>query len=258
MTQAVYECTLLHGTGKQGIIKKDADGYYLNIIAGAFNIHNTQGDFYSDKNIDRLFSDDQPMMKYLKDGQLCGEWGHPVREKGMTDHQWLARIYEIREACHAFHVRSVRLDANVLKDPQTGAPAIACLIDIRPYGPYKESLQDAMDNKHHNLAFSVRNFSNDTVVNGKWVKHVTKMICWDAVTRPGVPGSFKYNSPTMEGDRMSRTVITPRMIDQLLDQRRSSETNFESDRILVQDLNHLKKDLFQLEPEVKAIHSLRW
>lgn len=258
MAHAVYECTLLHGTGKQGILKKDADGYYLNIIAGAFNIHNTMGEFYSDKNIDRLFSNDQPMMKYLNDGQLCGEWGHPKREPNMTPQQWLERIHEIRESCHAFHVRSVKLDANVLKDPTTGAPAIACLIDIRPYGPYKESLQDAMENKHHNLSFSVRNFSNDVVVGGKWVKHVTKMICWDAVTRPGVPGSFKYNSPTLEGDRASRMTITPRLIEETIAQRQQSAANFEHDRILVQDLSQLKQDLFQLGQDVKTVRSLKW
>jgi hypothetical protein len=197
-----FENTALQARGKQGKIKKAPSGYYENVIVGGWGIHNGAGQYYSTMGVKDWFCARSPFMQYVRDGYLKGENGHPRREPGMNDTDWLRRVRTVVEDNVACHYKKIELVDNLVIDPKTGKKALGVVVDVCPSGPGGDAFERSMDNPHENVAFSVRTITNDSIRPSEWIKYLKHLTTWDVVTIPGIHDANKYDSPSMEAAQL--------------------------------------------------------
>lgn len=193
-----FGCTALVGTNKQGVLKPDEDGYY-DICVGGLNVFNSIGDFYAFEGAQELFQQSSQFMRRVKRGVLAGEMGHPTKDVGMKDHEFMARVLTIRENNVCCHHREIYLDFDNVRDEQ-GNKVIAIRSKLKPAGPHGEALRASLENPHENVCFSIRALTNDTPDRMRgFTKRVLKtIVTWDRVTEPGLALAEKYKSPALE------------------------------------------------------------
>ena len=205
MSALKFECNLLNGTTKAGIIKPDADGYY-DLIIGALNFDNSYGAQYCAESAKLLFRAGTSLMRRLSSAYLSSEYGHPKREPGMTDDDYLARIMRIEETRECAHIKDVTIDMDCIKDA-SGRRVIAFRAKVRPSGPYGPALKDKLENPKENVAFSIRSITDDEYRRGKLIKHLREIITWDYVREPGISIANKYQSPSLESMTLPVAVV---------------------------------------------------
>ena len=116
----------------------------------------------------------------LRDGNLCGEYGHPVIEK-KEDMPRLLRIDE--------HYKSHYFGGIWTDDPITvnGQEAIPIRALVKPTGPYADTLERELRDPYHNTAFSIRTLClpMDGPNPEYSYRKVQLVITFDAVHAPG-------------------------------------------------------------------------
>lgn len=196
MEQVCYNCTALAGTNKAGILTPDANGYF-DVILGAFDFPNSAGSVYPSAPALKLMEASGSLMRRINTGQCRGEYGHPKKEAGMTNAQFINRILTIEETRIACVFKDVRIDKDSIKDDR-GRPVIAVRGKVKPCGPYGEYLLAQLQNPDENVAFSVRSLTRDQRVAGILQKVMRTLVTWDYVNEPGIAIATKYNSPSLE------------------------------------------------------------
>ncbi len=191
-----FGCTALMGTNKVGTLKPNDKGYY-RMVLGAFNAFNSADQFYPVEPALELFAPDSALMRRIKNGALRGEFGHPRKEPGMTDRDFLMRIADIQEKNVSHHIASVEMLPSGMRDEQ-GRPVIGCVGDIMPNGPYGSYVQASLDNPQENVCFSIRSVTNDRFINGRYMKFLRAIYTWDYVNEPGKNVAKKWHSPALE------------------------------------------------------------
>ena len=222
MAQLTFNNTALLGTNKVGDLKSDADGYYY-VCLGALEYPNSYGATYDVNPAKELLSSTSPFMRQIKKGQLWGEYGHPEKD-GMTNEQYLQRIYTVREKFQSHHIREVIIDENATD--VNGRKFIGIYGWVKPSGPYSKYLAEQLKDKNQCVSFSIRSLTNDKMVNGKLTKALVTIITWDYVGEPGLDVATKWNSPSLE-ERTTFTVSTGEL-KSLLAQQRASGHGMES------------------------------
>lgn len=225
-------CTMLRGTNKKGKITPDAAGYYT-VVLGAYNAYNTMGMFYDLQSAVPFFQEGSPLMRMLGKGVLRGEYKHPEPDNSIADanHRekvYIDRICKIDSDRVAFHIRNLKLEDGH-KDEQ-GRPIVLVIGEVRPSGPFKDILKDALENEHENVYFSVRSMTMDDMIRG--VKYTRKIVTWDFVNEGGIYSANKYNAPGLES--FGDIDITPSVLWELADEQshqramgmESSETDY--------------------------------
>jgi len=208
--KAVYQCTALVGTNKTGNLKPDEDGYYT-LVVGGLNAFNSSGAFYPLGPAKSLFESSSAFMRRVKGGNCKGETGHPKPAPGQSSREFLQRVLQIEETRVCCHFRKIWLEDEGVKDAE-GRPIIAIVAEIKPSGPMGPALKEALDNPHENVCFSIRSLTQDRVVPAGYLeKNLKQIICFDWVTEPGLSGSTKYNSPSLES--FDETVVSPEHLD---------------------------------------------
>jgi hypothetical protein len=210
--QIRFSCESLVGTNRVGLLKQTDNGYYPMVV-GALNVFNSGGSYYVYEQAKQLFEESSSLMRRVKRGVLKGEYGHPVRQPGMTPEDFMYRAMDILPKNVCCHHRSISLDFESVKD-EKGNPVIAIISEVQPSGPMGDYLKASLDNKDENVCFSIRAFSDDRMVAGKNVKTLRNVITFDYVIEPGIEHAEKYKSPTLE----SRTemVINKTMLEKAL------------------------------------------
>ena len=192
--------------GGDGSLKKNEFGYY-RVPLGALNSINSAGEYYVEKGSADLFSQSGQLQRQIKSGVLKGENGHPKKQVGMTDKQYLLRCSRIEEQCVACHISEVELDYEYAKKynipplsgltpkqkQQTGpiVPMFGLVCGSGPYGP---SLEKSLENPKENVCFSIRSFTVDYYVDGKTFRVLDEIITWDPVTEPGISTATKWDT----------------------------------------------------------------
>lgn len=235
-------CTMLAGTNKQGILKPTADGYYT-LCVGSYGTKNSAGMFYDEHSGAAMFHPDSPLMRRLKKGVLFAEFKHPepyqdllIQGKAvrapMSDAQYLMRIRQIDDNRVCAHIRSLTLIDGV---NETGQQVKFVIAEVKPYGPFKQVLQDSLDNPSINTYFSVRSITQDDM--GRGIKYTREISTWDFVGEGGIFTANKYNSPALESFEESERIITPDVLWQIQDaaQKRAG-IGMEADSMDVTDL----------------------
>lgn len=196
MAKAVYRCTALAGVNKEGVVKADPDGYY-DVILGAFDYYNTNGAFYAFGPAKKLLEESGILMRRIRKGVLHGERGHPKREAGMSDEDFIRRALAIDETNISHHIKEVEVDDQNVVD-KSGKKIIAIRGRIKPFGPGGDDLASSLENPHQNTCFSIRSFTEDIRNGLQHIKNVVEIITWDWVVEPGIAIANKYDFPSME------------------------------------------------------------
>lgn len=191
-----FSATALAGTGKQGILPPDADGYYETVLGG-LNVFNSVGEFYTAEGVKELFADSGLLQKRIQKGRLRSELGHPKKLPGESDQAFINRIFLINEDRVCAHIREVYLDADRVKG-ENGQSVIAIIGKVKPAGPFADVMQKSFENKHENTAFSIRAFTDDQRIRGIMHRYLKTIVTWDFVSDPGISIAGKWNSPALE------------------------------------------------------------
>lgn len=203
--------------GKQGILKPDGEGYFEMPI-GAFNCLNSAGEFYTRENISELFNSSSELTRKLENGKLFGEWGHPEMLPGESAGEFMNRACRVNDKDTCVFFKDIWISDQVTPDMQRyGVPsdALITMARLKPMGAKWEALQRSLEDPNVNTTFSGRFLTRDRIYRGKVHVIVEKVITWDAVTEQGIPAAEKYLAPRMESHK---TVITPKMVEQMKDQ----------------------------------------
>lgn len=191
-----FTCTALSGTGKEGILKPDANGYYKMAIGG-LNIINSAGMYYEYEGAKELFEQSSQLMRRVKRGALRSELGHPQRRPGESMDDFVNRYITINEANTCAHIAEISLNFKDYKD-RNGKPIIAIIGDVCPSGPHGEQLRKSFDNPKENVCFSIRAFTYDYPVRGVMHRILKNVITFDNVVEPGLWLANKFDSPALE------------------------------------------------------------
>ena len=192
-----YGCTALIGTNKVGKLQPDENDWYPMVL-GALEYENSVGDIYTLSSAQEFFKEGSSLIRRIQNGQLRAEYGHPKKEPGMTDRQYLERILTIEETRVCAHIKEVFIDFNNVKDPKTGRTIIAIRGKVKPSGPYGQYLKEMLDDPDMNVAFSVRSLTMNRMVGFRQHKDFTQIVTWDYVTEPGLAPANKYSVPQLE------------------------------------------------------------
>ena len=177
MNDLIYESNRVPVSG--GLLKPDSDGYWW-VNAGAYGVFNESGVYYSEKDIEKLFTNDSLLARRIEKKIVRAELGHPKFLPGMTDAMYESRMQQIQEDRYCGHIRAAKLVKNI------DGKSYITKINITPFGQYKSTLHDALTTKDSNCFFSVRSLSNRQMINGVLIKYVYYIITWDFVTEGGV------------------------------------------------------------------------
>lgn len=224
----MFTCTRLEGTGKSGIITPDEDGYY-DIVVGGLNVFNSIGQFYDYERAKHLFQDSSQFMRRIERGVLGGEVGHPKPLPGMSAEAFASRCLSIYEDNVCCHHRMIYLDDKSVKD-ERGQPIIAIRSKLKPAGPKGAFLKEALENKHQNVCFSIRAFTDDFRDRGITKRVLRQIVTWDYVTEPGLALAEKYKSPALEN--LLERVMTRGQIERAMDEARQHGVALESSTVL--------------------------
>lgn len=219
----VFTSNALKGVNKAGKLAPDADGYY-DVILGALEAPNSYGAVYKLESAKQIFEPNSPFMRLVEKGMLFGEYGHPVRQPGMTDMEWMSRVHAIAEDKKCIHIKEVRIDENAT-DVQ-GRKYIAIRGKIKPCGPYGKYITEDMASAGMPVSFSIRSLTNDTIIGGVREKHLITVITWDYVNEPGLAQATKWNAPSLEN--FHQETVDPRILRQAIERERTMGFSMES------------------------------
>lgn len=206
--------TVFNSKQKTGTLTPDADGYYT-VILGALNTNNSAGEYYTAEGALELFKESSQLMRRIKNGALYAELGHPKKLPGVTTEQFYSRVLTIEETNICAHIAEITLDFNFGKNhPELNNPDLIAIVGkVKPAGAKAQAVQLALENPKQNCAFSIRGLTENKYVNGKTIRRLTNIICWDFVTEPGINIADKVWSPACE----QRVVSTESMVNELVD-----------------------------------------
>lgn len=196
MQKIGFSCTTLNGTGKQGILPKDDQGYYTTVVGG-LSVFNSSGDFYPYEAAKELFTSSSALMRRVKTGCLKGEYGHPKMTPGMSMEQFAQRVMTIDEKQTCVHFSEIWLDFDKVKD-QAGKPIIAMMAKITPSGPFGPALEKSLNNPKEEVCFSIRAFTEDVRIGGIKHRQLREVVSYDLVLEGGIYSAKKFLSPTLE------------------------------------------------------------
>lgn len=233
MATVHYGCTALLGTNKAGVLKPDEHGRY-DMVLGALEYPNSVGDIYTLKSAQEFFKPGSSLMRRVGKGQLRAEYGHPKKQVGQSDNEYLTRILTIEETMVCAHISDIYIDFDGVRDPETGNKIIAIRGKVRPSGPYGSVLKDALDDPKQNVAFSIRSLTLNKQVGYRQHKDFTQIVTWDYVNEPGLAPANKYSVPTLESHAIDFETI------QMLAKNEQNLISTESASLLTELLEHLQ------------------
>ena len=183
---------------KQGKVKPDKEGYY-DMILGALNMHNSRGEFYDDRNADKVFSESGDLMRRVNAGKLYGELSHPVREYGTSYESYVRRVHNVVEGNWVWHIKAVNRDSELYKRVDAlPRGSIGITGKVKPFGVHRQVALESFETPSINTAASVRSLTFNRTVNGRLFKSLSEIVTWDLVGEQGIEGADKYSIPSLE------------------------------------------------------------
>jgi hypothetical protein len=205
MYKSITVSTKVSGMGLSKTYEKDNDGYY-KVRLGRLNSYNRQGVYYRVNDLNKLTGPGSTFHRRISEGYLRAEVNHPeeIRKAGeIKDPN--KRIKELVRAIMRINLENVCGHIKEVTFAPTGKTEKGFTNEIievygwvKPSGPKKIVLQEALDNPNENVAFSIRSLVKNSFVNGTWIKDVIDISTWDYVYEPGVAGSSKWGGAGVE------------------------------------------------------------
>lgn len=178
-------------SNKIGKLPVDDNGYYT-IQIGALNTYNSAGEYYTLKGAKDLFESSSSFMRRVNNGCLKSETGHPRFLPGMTEEDYIRRMYDIDEKNTCAHIKEVWLNYDSNKS------YVGILAKLKPAGPNGQALAEALENTNQNVCFSIRGVTDNYLERGKVYRVLKSIITWDWVNEPGISSSTKWATPVLE------------------------------------------------------------
>lgn len=197
-----YVATKLQALNSDGVIKPDSDGYF-RLLIGALNVENANGHVYvASQQAISVFDKSSLFQRRIKNGNLRGEWGHPKRLPGMTDEEYIDRMFIVDEANTAIHYRSIELDMSFGKNnPVYNNPAmVGIMAELKPSGYKEQEARNMLTNKFENVCFSLRGFTDDVQNGYRLMRSLRQVMTFDLVCEPGVKSSTKWDTAGAKSD----------------------------------------------------------
>lgn len=204
MSTVKFTCTSLRGTNKKGILTPDANGYY-DLPVGGLNVLNSAGQWYDYDGAKALFESSSQLMRRVKRGALRGEVGHPQMQPGQSEDDYMMRILTIDERNVCAHFAELYLDMNNFKS-DNGEPIIAIMAKVGPSGPFGDMLAKKLKNSQENVCFSIRAFTSDSNIRGRYTRVLKNVVTFDYVNEPGIHIAEKFKSPSLES--LTERIVT--------------------------------------------------
>lgn len=191
---ATYSCASLPGMNQVSKMKADANGYY-RVILGGFNLANQSGIPYPlTDSVKALYAKGSVIRRRMETGLCKGEIDHP-KLFGMSQEQIIHRLSIIEPTLVSHHIKSMEL---VDKKDENGKEIVVVYGEVKPSGPYTESLRQSLDNPEENVAFSIRSFCKMTMWKGKLSRIVTDVLTYDHVSEPGIKLANQFDTVCLE------------------------------------------------------------
>lgn len=173
----------------------DENGYY-DVVLGCVGAPTRANVIYqADSLINAMRDPDSRFNICLRDGNLFGEWGHPVI-KSQKD---MNRLLQIDEHYISHQFGKIWVDEKpIVLHGIEGYPIRAL---VKPCGPYGEVLERSLKDPTINTAFSIRSLCiPDAGPDRKYeYRQVQIVVTFDAVNAPGFEMATKrYNVASME------------------------------------------------------------
>jgi hypothetical protein len=130
----------------------------------------------------------------METGLCKGEIDHP-KLFGMTQEQIIHRLSIIEPTLVSHHIKSMEL---VDKKDENGKEVVLVYGEVKPSGPYTESLRQSLDNPEENVAFSIRSFCRMAMWEGKLSRIVTEVLTYDHVSEPGIKLANQFDTVCLE------------------------------------------------------------
>lgn len=220
-----YGCTALAGSNKVGKLPIDEDGYYT-VIVGALDVHNHSGAFYHLESAKKLFESSSSFMRRIKDGALKAEWGHPKKQPGMSNRDFVSRVLRVDEDQICATFKEIWLDYDTVQD-DAGKNVVVIMAKVKPAGPMGKYLQEMLDDPNQNVCFSIRSLTDDVVVGMTIHKHINIIVTFDAVIEPGITWAKKWHAPSLESFDED-ILLTESMLVKVSADERTSGVSMES------------------------------
>lgn len=231
---ATYASVAMPTPGKKGVLKK-LDNGYSEVLIGAFGAFGNGGWLYDERTAIHYMNNNPEFLQLLANKRLRSEWGHPVRQPGMSDIEWFERVNTILESNWSSHQRKLHLSSDTVKD-EKGRAVIAIIAETTPCGPHAKEFERIMENPDEDLNYSIRSFAKRDFNTMR--KHITKIINFDNVWTPGIKSISKFNTPSMES-----ASVVGNMLDETefyLDQLREGYTESANDESFEHDQGMIK------------------
>lgn len=186
-----FTCTKVNAGSVSASVKPDKDGYYRDLIFGAFDIVTPQRWAFPLAGVEHLLEPGSPLHRRATSGALKGEWGHPRQMPGESDQAFMQRIAQVDEKNTAIHIRDFRLVQAVTK---SGKKYYQVRGDVKASGPYGKYFTEAMANPHENIGLSIRGVSSDKWIGTTKYSTFRRIFNWDVVNEQGIPEANKMDS----------------------------------------------------------------
>lgn len=197
----------------------DENGCY-DVVLGCVGAPTRANVIYESDSLVKAMSDSDSRFNIcLRDGNLFGEWGHPVIN-GKNDIPRLLRIDE-KYISHLF-VKIWIDDKPIFIKGKEGYPIRA---KVKPMGPYGDVLEKSLKDPLANTAFSIRSLCLPSTGPDRQYEYrkVQMVITFDAVNAPGfematkryvtAQESFEMN---IEKDEMMKAVVQSEGMESLM------------------------------------------
>lgn len=236
-------------------LEKDDNGYY-KICLGAINSFNSTRDFYLADGFEEMVKDiNGPLGSKIANGNLMGEAGHPDYINGQTKEEFYKRILKIDLSNVSHHIREVFTKPTNIPSGIAGKGNVIAVYGwVKPIGKLGETLRDSLENPDQNTCFSIRSFTNDTVVGGINYKRFSAIITWDWVVSPGIRIANKFNTLTMEN--LYDRPVDMNLINNISFELEHKKVANEDDKVSLSYLESIKKNS-RTEDEA-FVHMTNW
>ena len=170
----------LNGFKLKGI-EPDDRGFFPMVI-GCLGIPTRGSVFYDiQSTLDAMRDTQSRFNTCLRDGNLQGEFGHPVVER----REEIPRLLRIDEHFISHYFGNISVDNEPIMID--GMEAFPIRATVKPTGPYGDFLEKQLRDPYHNTSFSIRTLCLPiTGQNSAWsYRKVQMVITFDAVHAPG-------------------------------------------------------------------------
>lgn len=197
-----FSCSALESNYGQKLhaVEPDETGAY-EVVVGAFGCPTRNNVIYDPDSVVAAMSDPNARFNIcLKDGNLAGEYGHPV----IASKQDMPRLLRIDEHYISHYFTKIWIDKTTPLNIG-GVQGYPIRAKVVPTGPYGEILRKQLEDPNHNTAFSIRSLC--LPMNGPdcrfEYRKVQILVTFDAVSAPGYQVATKRYVKGTEDFEMS-------------------------------------------------------